>query len=214
MNFLITYQWEIFITAEVLSVVSLLLFGIVRYFLDKKRVSILFIFAFLFFLMVEAGLALLIYLETGEFSTFQIVITVFVIYACTFGIGDFKRLDRWMRQKIGRWRGKELLTEKDYVILKRSKDPKYLARKYRWTSTIHLIVFLMVQSIFWILGTNSFAEMIEYMQDLSWVESGTSVNSPYPNDTLYAIGIIWGIVFAVDFIWSWSYTLFPSKPRE
>ena len=214
MEFLITYQWQIFIIAEILSFVSLLLFGVFRYFLDKKNLSTLFIFGFLFFLFVEAVLALMIYQRTGEFSTFQIVIAVFLLYACTFGIIDFKRLDRWMRKKIGGWRGIELLAEKDYTILKRNNDPKYLARKYRWTSTIHLIVFLIVQSIFWTLGTNSIEEMIGYLRDFSWVESGTSENTPYPNDTLYAVGTIWGIIFAVDFIWSWSYTLFPAKQKD
>ena len=115
-----TNQWEIFITLEVLSVVSLLLFGVVRYFLGKKQLSVLFIFGFLAFLLLEALLALLIYRETGEFSTFQFVIVIFLIYACTFGIADFKRLDRWMRQKIGKWRNMELLTEKDYTILERN----------------------------------------------------------------------------------------------
>jgi len=31
---------------------------------------------------------------------------------------------------------------------------------------------------------------------------------------LYAVGTIWGIIFAVDFIWSWSYTLFPAKQKD
>lgn len=213
MEFLLKFQWEIFIFIEVLSVVSLLLFGIVRYLMNKKKLSFLFIGTFLMLLVLEALLAVVLYQETGEISTFQIVITIFVIYACTFGIADFKKLDRWMRKKIGGWRGEELLTDKDYQIIERSKDPKYLARKYRWTSTAHLVVFVIVQFIFWNLGTANMEELVGYARDLSWMEAGTYENSPYPNETLYAIGMLWAIVFVVDFIWSWSYTVFPSKGK-
>lgn len=211
MSFIVEFQWEIFITIEILSVIALLLFGVVRYVLHKKKVSVLFILAFLFFLVLEAFLALLIYKETGEISTFQIVIFLFIIYACTFGIADFKKLDRWMRKKIGTWRGEELLTDKDYQIIERSKDPKYLAKKYRITSTIHLVVFIAVQFIFWVYGTANMTELIGYMKDFSWIEAGTYENSPYANETVYSIGMIWGIIFIVDFIWSWSYTIFPSS---
>src|SRR5699024_6413066 len=135
MELLIDYQWGIFVTAEVLSIVALLLFGVVRYLLNKYRLSRLFLLVFLILLGIEAVLAILIYQETGQISTFQIVITIFVIYASTFGILDFMKLDRWMRKTIGRWRGVELLTEKDLRILERNKDPKFIAKKYRWSST-------------------------------------------------------------------------------
>ncbi|MBU9724279.1 MULTISPECIES: hypothetical protein [Bacillaceae] len=211
MELLIEYQWGIFIVAEILSIFALLLFGFFRYFLVKKKLSLLFIYAFLALVGLEAVLGILIYQYTGEFSTFQLVITIFVIYACTFGIFDFLRLDRWMRRKVGEWRGIELLSEKDYYILERNKDPKLKAKKYRWSATIHMIVFLTVQFIFWSLGTQGFQEMLSYITDFSWIEAGTSEQSPYPTETLYYIGMIWSVVFIVDFLYSWSYTIFPSK---
>lgn len=211
MNTLIDYQWELFIIAEVLSVVSLVLFCIVRYFFNKRSLSVVFIVAFLVLLVVEAILGLYVYVHTGEVSTFTIIITIFVIYACTFGVFDFIRLDRWMRMKIGKMRGAELLSSKDYEIIKRNSNPTYVAKKYRISSLIHLVVFAISQTIFWSLGTDSIAEMKGYLMDLSWIEEGASENSPYPNDTIFYIGVIWGIVFIVDFIYSWSYTLFPSK---
>lgn len=213
MKYMLAFQWEIFIIAEVLSFVSLLLFGIVRYVLNKKKQSLVFMVAFLVLLALEAILAIVIYKETGEISTFQLVLTIFVLYACTFGVFDFKNLDRWMRKKVGPWRGEELLTEKDYRIIERNKDSKYLARKYRWTSFVHFLVFVIVQFIFWMYGTDSFEEMYRYISDLSWIESGAYEDSPYPNETIYSIGMLWGIVFVADFIWSWSYTIFPSKSK-
>ncbi|PYZ96653.1 hypothetical protein CR205_13210 [Alteribacter lacisalsi] len=211
MGFLLEYQWEIFIFAEIISVLALLLFGFFRYFLMKKKVGLLFIFAFLALVLLEAVLGFIIYDHTGEFSTFQLVITIFVLYAFTFGIVDFLRLDRWMRQKIGKWRGVELLSEKDYERIKRNNDPRHKAKKYRRSSAIHLVIFLTAQVIFWSMGTGSLQEMIGYATDFSWVEAGTAEHSPYPNETLYSIGMIWCVVFIVDLIYSWSYTFFPAK---
>src|SRR5690625_2173231 len=129
MNFLIEYQWEVFITIEILSLISLLLFGTIRYFFDKRKLSVGFIFLFFALLFVEGILAFIIYRMKGEFSTFQMVIIIFLIYACTFGINDFKKLDRWMREKVSKWQGTKLLTEKAYEIIAKNKDPKHVAKK-------------------------------------------------------------------------------------
>lgn len=211
MQFILTYHWHMFVTIEVLSLVSLLLFGIFRYFFDKRSFSRVFIASFLALLVIEALLGLYVYLQTGEISTFLIVIMVFLVYALTFGIIDFIRLDRWMREKIGDMRGVDLLTAKDRGIIQRNRDPKYIAKKYRITSTIHLIVFIIGQAIFWSIGTDSLAEMKSYLTDFSWLDDGTYENSPYPNDITFGIGVVWGIAFIADFIYSWSYTIFPNK---
>lgn len=211
MDLLLEYNWELFIAAEVLSVLALLLFGISRYWFIQGRTSYLFIGLFLLLLVLEALLGLYVYQQTGEISTFLIIITLFVLYACTFGIFDFIRLDRWMRSKIGKLRGVELLTDKDYRMIERTKDPKYKAKKYRLSSTIHLIVFFAGQYLLWSWGTSGIDEMISYASDLSWIEDGDFRNSPYQNDAMFAVGTIWGIVFVADFLYSWSYTLFPSS---
>ncbi|MGN7313442.1 hypothetical protein ACTHQ4_20350 [Alkalicoccobacillus gibsonii] len=211
MDLLLEYNWELFIAAEVLSILALLLFGISRYWFIQGRTSYLFIGLFLLLLVLEALLGLYVYQRTGEISTFLIIITLFVLYACTFGIFDFIRLDRWMRSKIGKLRGVELLTDKDYRMIERTKDPKYKAKKYRISSTIHLIVFFAGQYLLWSWETSGLDEMISYASDLSWIEDGDFRNSPYQNDAMFAVGTIWGIVFVADFLYSWSYTLFPSS---
>lgn len=207
------YQWEFFVTLEIISVISLLLFGLFRYFFDKKRTSLMFISLFIGLIIFEAMLGWLLYQRTGVISTFQLVIIVFVIYAMTFGVADFKKLDRWMRQKIGSWRGIELLTDKDKEIIKRDKDPKYIARKYRWSSMIHLIIFTTVQIIFWSYGTSSMDEMLIYVKDLSWIGTEDWTITPYANETVYGISMVWGLIFIIDFIYSWSYTIFPSDKK-
>ncbi|GAB3798408.1 hypothetical protein [Virgibacillus kimchii] len=213
MDELIQYQWEIFITAEVLSLAALILFGVIRYFFGKRRLSLLFLVFFLMLLILEAVFGLLIFQETGEISNFLIIITIFVIYACTFGIFDFMKLDRWMRKKIGGWRGVELLSDKDKDIMARQKDPDYVAKKYRWSSMAHLTVFSVAQFIFWIYGTSGVDQMISYMTDLSWIGAENAAQTPYANDTIYGISMVWAIVFIIDFIYSWSYTISPSKQK-
>ncbi|KKE77933.1 hypothetical protein DTX80_14335 [Bacilli bacterium] len=211
MDVILEYQWEVFIGIEVLSLVSLLLFGVVRYVFNKQKRSLSFLFLFVLLLFLEAALAIFIYRETGEFSTFQIVITIFVIYACTFGISDFKKLDRWMRLKIGNWRGTELLTEKDKYVMKKQKDPKYIAKKYRYSSMIHFLLFVIAQLIFLSYSLDSMEQAIPYLTDLSWIGTEYVEETPYSNETLYGISMVWGLVFIVDFMYSWSYTIFPSK---
>ena len=211
MNFLIQHQWEIFITAEILSFISLILFGVIRYFFNKRNVSHVFLLAFLGLFIVEGALALLIYRETGEISMFQIVILIFILYACTFGINDFRKLDRWMRLKIGNLRDVDLLTEKDKAIIRKQKDPKYIAKINRYSSIIHLLLFAAVQIVFWNYGVKDFNQAISYLTDLSWIGDDNYLASPYANEMMYNISMIWGLVFIIDFIYSWSYTIFPSK---
>ncbi|MBU3536721.1 hypothetical protein KHT87_20035, partial [Alkalihalobacillus clausii] len=134
MEGIIEFAAPLFIAMELASLVCLLLFGVVRYGLDKRKASMVFIFLFIGITALEAGLGWLLYKETGELSTLQIIITVFVLYAVTFGIQDFKKLDRWMKQKIGRLRGIDLLTDKDREQIAKQKDPSYQARMYRRSS--------------------------------------------------------------------------------
>ncbi|MDY0410506.1 hypothetical protein [Paracerasibacillus soli] len=148
MDFIITYQWEIFISMEVLSFLSLVLFLFIRYALKKRLLSQTFLFIFLLLLLLEGVLALVVYKATGEIETFQIIILVFLVYACTFGIADFKKLDRWIKQKVGKWQGVDLLTEKDKQIMAKERDSHAVARKYRIGWYVHTAIFIIAQSIF------------------------------------------------------------------
>ncbi|WP_343034914.1 hypothetical protein [Sporosarcina jiandibaonis] len=56
--------------------------------------------------------------------------------------------------------------------------------------------------------------MLHFLTDMSWVEAGTAEQSPYANEVAYSIGMIWALVFIIDFIYSWSFTIFPSKKKK
>lgn len=213
MDVILRFQWEILIALEVLSWIFLILFGLVRYLFDKRRLGSIFIFLFVVLIAIEAIIGWLIYQETGEVSNFQVIITVFVLYAITFGVSDFKKLDRWMRKQIGKWRGVELLTDEDMEIINKEKDPKHIARKYRYSSLIHLLVFVVVQALFWVYGTNNAQEILMFAKNLTWIGTDNIAETPYTNETIYWISIVWGIIFIIDFIYSWSYTIFPSNSK-
>src|SRR5699024_1950306 len=113
MQFLLEHQWNIFIGLEVASLIFLLIFLVIRYAFTKQRISGIFLGLFILCIVLESVLAWFIYQETGEIDTFQIVIAIFIVYAFTFGIGDFKKLDRFIKKHVGKWRGIDLLTEED-----------------------------------------------------------------------------------------------------
>lgn len=170
-SFLLNYQWEAFILAEIMSWGSLLGFGLLRYFFQRRRASGLFLIAFVAITAFQALLAWIVYRETGEFSTFTIIVTVFVLYACTFGISDFRKLDRWMRMRIGNFRGQELLTEHDREAMRKQKNPRHVALKDVTITALHVLIFLGVQVFFWTQGPVPVAE---------WGErSGTLVNGSH-----------------------------------
>ncbi|WP_353625805.1 hypothetical protein [Bacillus sp. JCM 19041] len=179
-HFIIENAGVLFISMEVVSLLCLLFFGLTRYLLDRWNLSMLFILFFIGITALEAGLAWLLFSRTGEISTLQIIITIFVLYAITFGIQDFKKLDRWMKQKIGKRRGIDLLTEKDRVAIQKQNDPARVARNYRYSSIAHILVFITAQVVFFSLGTDSSEEAFTYLRDWSWLGSETG----HPSETL------------------------------
>lgn len=76
---------------------------------------------------------------------------------------------------------------------------------------VHLTIFGAVQAVFLVYSTDGFNELVTYLTDLSWIEAGSAAESPYANETMYSISMLWGIVFIADFLYSWSYTVFPAK---
>ncbi|HLR70918.1 MAG TPA: hypothetical protein VK085_05760 [Pseudogracilibacillus sp.] len=213
MSFILEYQWEIFIFLEVFSLLFLLTFLIFRYAFSKENIGRIFLFLFVLFIILEAILAFLVYQHTGEIETFQVVIIIFVIYAFTFGIADFKRLDRYIKDKVGKWRGVELLTEEDKRKMERLKDPKVIARNYRLWWYGHTFVFVLAHLFFWMNYGNDAHSFFYYVSDLSWFDGESLEQSPFTNEMIMNISMLWIIIYVVDTIISWSYTFFPSEKK-
>lgn len=211
MDFIQLYQWHIFIFLEVSSWAFLLGFLLLRYAFDKLQLSRVFLALFLSFIMLEAVLALIIYRQTGQIDTFQIVIMIFIIYACTFGMQDFKKLDRYIKTKVGNWRQVDLLTEKDKIAIEKQRDPKRLARRNRIWSYGHTFVFLLANIIFWQIYGNESHSFTHYLTNWSWFDEDEILHAPYKNEMVMHGVKLWIIIYVVDTFVAWSYTIFPAK---
>lgn len=194
------------------SLVFLLAFLFVRYAIKNTPLSRSFLIAFIGMIVLEGILALGVYQQTGEIDTFQIVILIFIVYAFTFGISDFKRLDRWIKQKVGNWQGVDLLTVKDKQIMKQQKDPIYRARKYRREWAIHTVIFFIAHIFFFVFFGNEHLSFKEIMSDWTWLDDFDPVdvpdNGPYRIGPLYLVSFVWVIAYAGDTINALYYTLF------
>lgn len=212
MTFILSYQWELFIILEILSLVCLISFLVLRYAFKNELLSRLFLVFFLSLIVLEGILAFVVYQKTGEIDTFQIIIFIFIIYAFTFGIADFKRLDRWIKQKVGKWRGVDLLTEKDKKIIARQKDPVYRAKRDRRFWYVHTIIFILVHLLFFYFYGNPNITPQEAVTDWSWIDDFdpeiVPENGPYNVALLHLVTLIWLIVYAADTINALYVTIF------
>ena len=208
-----TYQWEVFIFLEIASWIFLFLFLLLRYAFDRVKIGQIFLLLFLLFIIFEGILAFINYRQTGEIDTFQIVVFIFIIYACTFGISDFKKLDRYIKQTVGKWRKVDLLTEKDRAVMEKQQNPKYIARRYRLWWYGHTIAFIIANIIFWQLYGDKATEFFSYIQDWSWFEEETIHHAPYKHEMVMNIVRLWLVIYVIDTIIAWSYTFFPSKKK-
>lgn len=208
-----TYQWEVFIFLEIASWIFLFLFLLLRYAFDRVKIGQIFLVLFLLFIIFEGILAFINYRQTGEIDTFQIVVFIFIIYACTFGISDFKKLDRYIKQTVGKWRKVDLLTEKDRAVMEKQQNPKYIARRYRLWWYGHTIAFIIANIIFWQLYGDKATEFLSYIQDWSWFEEETIHHAPYKHEMVMNIVRLWLVIYVIDTIIAWSYTSFPSKKK-
>lgn len=208
-----TYQWEVFIFLEIASWIFLLLFLLLRYAFDRVKIGQIFLLLFLLFIIFEGILAFINYRQTGEIETFQIVVFIFIIYACTFGISDFKKLDRYIKQTVGKWRKVDLLTEKDRAIMEKQQNPKYIARRYRLWWYGHTTAFIIANIVFWQLYGDKATEFLSYIEDWSWFEEETIHHAPYKHEMVMNIVRLWLVIYVIDTIIAWSYTFFPSKMK-
>ncbi|WP_246569871.1 hypothetical protein [Lentibacillus saliphilus] len=211
LDLLVNYQWEIFIGLEILSFFLLVAFLLVRYIFAKGPISRLFLVCFLLTMVLEVALAWIIFNETGELSTFQVVIGIFIVYAVTFGINDFKKLDLYIKEKIGRWRGVQLLTDHDIEQMNRGKDPAVIARKNRTWWYIHASIFIIAHYLFWQYVGDQSNSFIYYLTDFSWFGNEGAEGSPYTHEMIAQVSKVWSIIFVVDTVLSWSYTVYPEK---
>ncbi|MCM3719048.1 hypothetical protein [Fictibacillus phosphorivorans] len=211
MEFILDHKWTFLIIAEVIFWVSTLSFLIVRYWFNLKKLSTVFFVLFILNDLWIATMGYFDYLRTGEFATYQTIITIALVYALLFGKSDFKKLDHFIQRKVAKWRG---LPEPEVETIKPLYGKEH-AKQERKNFLGHILLFSAVQVLFYFLFGLSDAVSSTSLDTMfeEWYDQEES-NLFYNNDTANKITRVWALILAIDFIISMSYTLFPKKEKQ
>lgn len=208
-----TYRWELFILTEVVFWLCIALFIVARYFLGWYRVSVWILPIFIISVLADAALGWIDYQATGEFSTFQFIVIIFIIYAATSGLSDFKRLDAFIQRKVAKWKGEP----EPQVTLK--QPPKYgveHARHERKGWYMHVMIFALAATIFvFLFGTSDqFEVSMLFDKDFYVAWWNDTDQGMYRDSALNQIMKTWFIILIVDAVISLSYTVSPRQKKE
>ncbi|PTM58833.1 hypothetical protein [Desmospora activa] len=193
MSLLAEYKWYILIAAEVLFWVFSISFVIVRYWFQLHRLSLIFLILFIVNDLFILSLAILDYMQTGEFSNYQLIIAIILIYALTYGKKDFKKLDAYLKEKVEKWKNPSRHTHKGEEKSADGGSDWEHARRERNGWFKHLLIYAIAHGIYFLMMTFQW-EAISF-------------------ETLSNISSIWTIILVVDGVYSLSFTIFPRKRK-
>src|SRR5690625_5267402 len=203
----------IFISLEIAALIFIFLFMGARYFFACHKGSHIFLSLFLFMMVLEGILAFLVYKVTGEINTFQIVVVIFLVYAVTFGVSDFKKLDYTARVKIGKWRNVDLVSDEEMERMRKLKHPKVVARKSRIWFYTHTIILISVLIYLWYSYGSTEHHWVYFIQNWGWFDD-ENLSQPFTSDMVNQVIRLWLIIYVIDTIVNWSYTFFPDKEKK
>lgn len=195
-DLLLENKWWFLIGAEVSFWVLSGAFLVLRYWFDSDRGSLVLLALIVLDNLFILALGVLDYLSTGEFASYQLVIAAVLIYGLTFGKGDMKRLDAYLKKRVARWKGRAPLESSSRGATNSSDRDKAKRERQGWYK--HLALFVFGQGMLFAIGE-------------SWPVAQLTGNAPEELSALMNASRIWCVVFAVDTIWSLSYTVFPSR---
>lgn len=99
-DFIIQYKWLLVIIGEILFFAFAGAFFIIRYWFRQPVVGYIFVILLILNELFLALLAIYDYIQTGEFSSFQVVTAIFYIYLIFEGKKEFTRIDRYFKRKV------------------------------------------------------------------------------------------------------------------
>lgn len=212
-EFITRHLWELFIAVEVVFWLSLGLFIIIRYVLGWKKVSIWIALIFIASVLVDLVLGWIDYKQTGEFSLFQFIIIIFVVYTITSGYTDFRRLDIALQRKIAKWKKQP---EPDVTGKLPPKYGKAHAAYERRGWYLHVLTFFIFLIIFYFLtGVDVAFQWSDLLRKQFyadwWTDRGYGL---FGDPIVNQITKLWFLVIVIDGIISFSYTFSPNKKEE
>lgn len=151
-----------------------------------------------------ALLAIYDYVDTGKFASFQIVTIIFYLYLLLAGKKDMMQLDQYFRKKVAKWKdaSENTITSNPTFSKKLPQTEKEHAREERKGWYMHFAIFTIAQIIF--LSISDFTGF--HALELNHISTFFQV---YSDEKMNRANGIWGIILIVDFIWSFSYSIWP-----
>ncbi len=207
------YLWELLIATEIVFWVCIAVFLLFRYVFGWRKAGVVILLLFLASLLADIYLGWVDYNLTGEFSVFQFIVVIVVIYAMTAGLSDFRRLDAYIQRKIAHWKGEP---EPQISVPLPPKYGREHARYERRGWLMHVVMFVTAQAVFFFLfgtdGQFSFSQLVEADFYRLWWEDERF--GAYQDETLNQLVKVWFIILIIDGIISLSYTFFPRKEKR
>lgn len=108
MDIILEHKWFFLIAAEIIFWVCAIAFLLLRYWYKLDKLSKLVFGIFIINDLWIALLAFIDYQRTGEFSIYQILIIIMIVYAMTLGKTDINKLDVFIKRKVAKRRGESL----------------------------------------------------------------------------------------------------------
>ncbi|CAH0343964.1 hypothetical protein [Bacillus sp. CECT 9360] len=204
---ILQYKWTFFIIGEIVFWGSITGFVLLRYLFGLDKLSKYFIYIWLLSDLWLLFIGILDYTHTGKFDTFQMIIIVFLIYALTFGKKDFKRLDRFIKRNVRKWKGEEPeaeeQAEKIYGMPFFINELKGLA--------IHVGVYgVVLITLAFLLDLQDYVDIV-ILGDLNNTIKNITEKGLFMDPAVGKATGIWTLVLIIDAIITFSYLIFPKK---
>ena len=200
MSILAEYRWYFLIGAEIVFWISAIGFFLLRYGFRLRKASFIAGIVLLLNEVFILALGVMDYYETGKFSNFQIITIVILLYALFYGKKDLKKLDVWVQKLVAKWRNEPMPIIKEPVEV----TGWAYAKQEMGQWGLHLALFIVVHIVFFFMYG-----LVPIEQWGNWLEKGIVLN-----EAASRVSQVWGIVFLVDTVITFSYVIFPKKEKK
>ena len=208
MDFILDHKWIFLITAEIVFWVCAVAFLILRYWFKFDKLSK---FVIVIFIVNDLWIALLGFMDfqrTGEFSFYQIIIVIFIVYAMTLGKSDFKKLDYFIKRQVAKRRGEPLNDAQ--------KPVQYYGMALaviEWKQFAgHIFIFILMHVIFFFAFGFSESMQQTPITELFSVWFNNENNAvPFNHEGVNQFSQVWLLILLIDFAITLSYTIFPKR---
>lgn len=200
-------RWSFLILAETVFWITVMTALTLRYWFNKPKAAVV---VFLFTLVNEIWILFLGILDikdTGELSTFQIIIVIIILYSLILGKYDLRKLDRFLFRSVARLKGTKIIEEtKNNELFGISKAKEEIKQ-----FCLHCLLFLLAHVVFLLVlfFMSKETRTDSLMNQIAWLYSQFQNNK-----VLIQVSKVWSVILLIDGIRSISYLIFPKKEIE